>query len=258
MGFLDQLKSMFGGHGSANAVAIGGPLTVADAKKALARVIVQQPLLSMRPVAEAVRDLQSQTPAFVTYGMDHYFNSPKLVRFQNSGGRQLDVDAIGSLHAQPGPLADEVTIQHLLDDIEDRRGHASADAEIGHIDVKPVAAKTAEVLGQAGSADSPAARDWMFALLDQIGVIDEVTGGDLKPLADALAGAGFLGSVEASAAGIRKALVDALGIGSGSGSGASGLREALLDPTATTDAYMEAVAILGKHGIEVPKSVELA
>ncbi|KAB8291022.1 hypothetical protein DSM100685_1284 [Bifidobacterium avesanii] len=252
MGFLDGLKSLFAGHGSAGAVKIGGPLTVADAKKALSRVVVQQPLLSMRPVAEAMKDLQERTPAFVTYAMDHYFNSPKLVRFQNSGGRQLDVDAIASLHAQPGPLADEVAIQHLLDDIDDRRGHASADAEIGHIDVTPVARKTAEVLNAA--ADSPEARHWLYALLDQIATIDEVTGGDLAPLADALSPA--LGTaIEASTAGIRAALVDALGIGSGND---DGLRAALLDPAATTDAYMKAVKILESHGIEVPGSVELA
>ena len=271
MGFLDQLKSMFAGHRGAGAVRIGEPPTIADAKRALAHVLVQQPLLDMRKVAEAVDDLQQATPWLVTYGMDHYFNSPKLVRFQNSGGRQLDVDVIASLHAKPGPLASEVAIQHLLDDIDDRRGHASADAEIGHIDVAPLAARTAEVLGQGGSADSPAVRDWLFALLDQIDVIDEATGGDLRPLAEALRPA--VGEAEASAPGLRGALVEALGIGvdgagetigaaggsgNSEGSGNSGLRAALLDPTAVTDAYMQGVGILSRHGIEVPASVELA
>lgn len=262
MGFLDELKSLFAGHGSGNRIRIGGPLTMADAKQALARVVVQQPLLSMRPVAEAMRDMQERTPAFVTVSMDHYFNAPKLVRFQNSGGRQLDVDAIAALHAQPGPLADEVTIQHLLGDIDDRRGHASADAEIGHIDVTPVARNTAEVLAQAGSADAPAARHWMFALLDQIGTIDEVTGGTLGPLAKALSSSGFPelselsgeNAPQSAAAGIRQALVEALGIPDGG----NGLRTALLDPAATTDAYLEAVKILEGHGIEVPHIVDLA
>lgn len=262
MGFLDGLKSLFAGHGSGDRIRIGGPLTVADAKKALARVAVQQPLLAMRTVAEAMRDMQEQTPAFVTYSMDHYFNAPKLVRFQNSGGRQLDVDAISALHAQPGPLADEVTIQHLLGDIDDRRGHASADAEIGHIDVTPVARKTAEVLAEAGSASAPGARHWMFALLDQIGTIDEVTGGNLEPLAQALSGSGLPELSDLSggtapqptAAGIRKALVEALGIRDGG----NGLQSALLDPAASTDAYMQAVKILEEHGIEVPHVVDLA
>lgn len=259
MGFLERLRSAFGGHGGANAVRIGGPLTVADAKRALAHVAVQQPLLSMRAVAEALDAVQRGTPWLVTYAMDHYYNTPKLVRFQNSGGRQIDVDAIGTLHARSGPLADEVTIQHLLDDIDDRRGHAKADAEIGHIDVAPLAARTAEVLGQEGSADSPAVRDWLFALLDQIDVIDEATGSDLRPLAETLRPA--VGEAEASAPGLRGALVEALGIGADGAAGGSrnsGLRAALLDPTAVTDAYMQGVEILSRHGIEVPASVELA
>ncbi|NMN01170.1 hypothetical protein G1C96_1755 [Bifidobacterium sp. DSM 109958] len=253
MGFLDQLRTMFAGHSGTGRVRIGGPLAVPDAKRALTHVLVQQPLLGMRPVAEALRDLQRETPWLVTYGMDHYFNSPKLVRFQNSGGKQLDVDAIATLHAQPGPLADEVTIQHLLDDIEDRRGHASADAQIGHISVTPVARRTAEVLGGAkagAAADDAAVRDWLFALLDQIGVIDEVTGGDLKPLADALKPA--IGEAEVSAAGLRGAVADALGIAD------AGLRAALIDQTTATDAYLAAVEILSRHGIEVPETVELA
>lgn len=248
MGFLDQLKTLLGGHGGADAVRMSGPLTVADAKKALARVAVQQPLLSMRNVAEALHDLQQEAPAFVTYGMDHYFNSPKLVRFQNSGGRQIDVDAIATLHAQPGPLADEVTIQHLLDDIDDRRGHASADAQIGRIDIAPLASKTAEVLGGAKPGDA-ASRSWLFAVLDQIDTIDEATGGNLKPLADALEPA--TGAMEATAGAMRAALVGALAIED------EGLRAALLDPSAVTDAYDQAVKAFERHGIAVPETVEL-
>ena len=260
MGFLDALKSVFSGHGGAavGSVKFGGPLPLATAKKALARVIVQQPLLSMRQVAEALRDLQAQSPALVTFSMDHYFNNPKVVRFQNSGGKQLDVDAIVSLHAEPGVLADTVTIQHLLDDIDDRRGHQSADAEIGHIDCAPLAKATAEALsgGQSangsGDAGNDTVRNWLFALLDQLGTIAEVTS-SLAPLAavlgTALPQSGL--SEKSDAAAIRAALIDALQIDN------ADLRNALGNPAAATTVYLPALEILKAHGIGVPASVAL-
>ena len=260
MGFLDALKSVFVGHGSASAgsVKLCGPVPLATAKKALARVIVQQPLLSMRQVAEALHDLQAQTPALVTFTMDHYFNNPKVVRFQNSGGKQLDVDAIVSLHAEPGVLADTVTIQHLLDDIDDRRGHQSADAEIGHIDCSPLANATAEVFSGAqsnggnGDAGNGTVRNWLFALLDQLDTIAEVTS-SIAPLASALGTAlpksGL--SDQSDAAAIRTALVDALRIDN------ADLRSALGNPAAATTVYLPALEILKAHGIEVPATVAL-
>jgi hypothetical protein len=190
--------------GGANAVRIGVPLTVRRAKQTMSRLVLQQPLTALRPTAEALREVQRTLSMLVTASMDHYCNGPRLVRFQNSGGRQIDVDAVARMHGEAGVLADAVSIQHMLGDIDDRRGHLGAD-EVGSVDSTPLAQATTRALASSGRGEPESRREsgsgqgeplgsdrrrWLFALYDQAPDIVEACGGRIAPLLEALRGAG--------------------------------------------------------------------
>jgi hypothetical protein len=298
MGFFDNLKSKFTGHH--HRVQIGDPLTVRSAKQTLSRILLQEPLEDMRKTANAVHEMESQTPEFVTYTMSHYYSSPRLVRFQSSGGKQMDVDAIGALYSSPGVLQDECAIQHLMGDIDDLRGHMTAD-EIGKVSVDELAARTSKVIDNAGSLRDPALRNWLLAIHDQLGDIIEATGGKVQPLIDMLntslalreTSCGERTPGEADAAGTKKgASGDAAGATGGDTAGGTvradsvsddtsnatnanpsadpkatlaaiivkalypdanpPIRAAMLDDSATTDAYMRSIEILKSQGLAIP------
>lgn len=147
VGWFATMASRFS-KGGANAVRIGVPLTVRRAKRTMSRLVLRQPLTALRPTAEALREVQRTLPMLVTASMDHYCNGPRLVRFQNSGGRQIDVDAVARMHGEAGVLGDAVSIQHMLGDIDDRRGHLGAD-EVGSVDCTPLAQATARALASS-------------------------------------------------------------------------------------------------------------
>ncbi|MDN6025398.1 hypothetical protein [Bifidobacterium mongoliense] len=281
--------------GGANAVRIGVPLTVRRAKRRMSRLVLRQPLTALRPTAEALWEVQRTLPMLVTASMDHYCNGPRLVRFQNSGGRQIDVDAVARMHGEAGVLGDAVSIQHMLGDIDDRRGHLGAD-EVGSVDCTPLAQATARALassamGESESGQEPgsgqgeplgsARRRWLFALHDQAPDIVEACGGRITPLLEALRGAGDIAAqgvadgnagavggtgsdansgTTADTATLDAAIVSALDVDrdvNHDGALDAQWRAAMLDPAATTTAYMTGIDILRKHGLEVPATVEL-
>ena len=272
MGFFDSLTSIFSGHGkSAGTAVIGKPLTIADAKKALSRIVLEQPLLEIRATAQAVHEMEEKTPLFVTYSMDHYCNAPRLVRFQNSGGKQFDVDTTARIHAMPGVLSNEVEIQHVLGDIDDRRGHKSADA-LTHLDLRPLAERTTSVLQESersltssahdGSANS-SRDDWLIAAFDQLNDMVEVSSGEVAVVLESLCDGLHVERTtlpEDDVEAMRRLLADSIIERAGSVLNAvdvETLRQALRDPNATTTAYMAAVAILTSHGLHVPDAVSL-
>ncbi|MEE8668958.1 MAG: hypothetical protein SOI13_05785 [Bifidobacterium mongoliense] len=300
MGWFATVASRFS-KGGANAVRIGVPLTVRRAKQTMSRLVLQQPLTALRPTAEALWEVQRTLPMLVTASMDHYCNGPRLVRFQNSGGRQIDVDAVARMHGEAGVLGDAVSIQHMLGDIDDRRGHLGAD-EVGSVDCTPLAQATTRALASSGTGEPESGREsgsgqgeplgsarrrWLFALYDQAPDIVEACGGRIAPLLEALRGAGDIAaqggadvadgnagasgvtgsdanSVDAATAAdtatLNAAIVGAfdggLSIDHGGALGAQ-WRAAMLDPEATTTAYMAGIDILRQHGLEVPVTVEL-
>jgi hypothetical protein len=190
----------------------------------------------------------------VTASMDHYCNGPRLVRFQNSCGRQIDVDAVARMHGEAGVLGDAVSIQHMLGDIDDRRGHLGAD-EVGSVDCTPLAQATTRALASSGARASEseqwpgqgeplgsARSHWLFALYDQAPDIVEACGGHIAPVLEALRGAGDDSSddVNIAAHGAAGVVDDTDGVGGNTvadgatGSGADGI--SLADGTATLNA----------------------
>ncbi len=253
MGLFDAIASIFSTR-SANTVTIGEPVSIAIAKQVVSKLVLEQPLEQLRPTAEALQELESQAPAVITASMDHYCNGPRLVRFQNAGGKQLDVDTVSRIHAQPGVLQDEMRIQHLLGDVDDRRGRRSA-GDIGHLDVTPLAKATAEALGSSSSADHAARRAWLFALADQLPDAIEATGGHIAELLDVVCEGcavprATLDADDAQA--MRAVIVHSLGDDL-----TPAWRDAVLDPEATTTAYMTAIDIMRAHGLEIQSTVEL-
>ncbi|MBW3092828.1 hypothetical protein KIH79_07805 [Bifidobacterium sp. 82T10] len=258
MGFIDLVEHLFA-HDAPNTAKIGKPLTLRDAKTALAMVAVHQPLADMRKVADAVKQLQDEFPQYATYGMTHYYNEPKRVRFQSEGGRFVDADAIADAFAASAILQDEITIQHLMGDIADNREHRDP-AKTPAIPADELAKRTREHLS---GTDDAARRAWLFALYDQLDDIDEATKDGLEPLRSALADAAASGApaAEAPAAADDKsatrAQIVALLFPDPSSAAGDAAHRALSDPQAATDDYMAAVRVFRDHGVSVPESVTL-
>ncbi|KFI49799.1 hypothetical protein [Bifidobacterium biavatii] len=256
MGFIDLVEHLFA-HDAPNTVKIGRPLALRDAKTALAMIAVHQPLADMRKVADAVRQLQDEFPQYATYGMTHYYNEPKRVRFQSEGGKFVDADAIADAFAASAILQDEITIQHLMGDIADNREHRDP-AKTPAVPADELAQRTREHLS---GTDDAARRAWLYALYDQLDDIDEATKGGLEPLrnvlSDAASGAAETpdGTDDAKTA-IRARIVALLFPDAESAAGDAAHR-ALSDPQAETDDYMAAVQIFRDHGVSVPESVTL-
>ncbi|MCH9275049.1 hypothetical protein JS533_001965 [Bifidobacterium amazonense] len=250
MGFIDLVEHLFA-HDTQHTAKIGRPLSLRDAKTVLAMIAVHQPLADMRKVADAVKQLQDEFPQYATYGMTHYYNEPKRVRFQSEGGRFVDADAIADAFAASTILQDEITIQHLMGDIADNREHRDPE-KTPAIPADELARTTAERLS---GTDETARRAWLFALYDQLDDIDEATKGGLDPLRKALAG-GADGDSGDAVAGIRRRIVDLLFPAADSAAGDAAYR-VLSDPQAATDDYMAAVQVFRDHGVNVPESEPL-
>lgn len=76
MGLFDSLRNVFSHHEHHHGAALGDPLTLRDAKALLSSIMVQQHLLDMRKVADAVRQLQDDEPQLITFVMSHYYSEP--------------------------------------------------------------------------------------------------------------------------------------------------------------------------------------
>ena len=249
MGLFDSLKHAFGHHGHGKRV--GEPLTLADAKALLASIVVRQQLADMRKVADAVKQLQDELPQYATFGMSHYYSEPKRVRFQSEGGRFIDADAIATAYAASAIVRDECEIQHLMGDIADNREHRDP-ATTPAVPIDDLLRATAERT-RPGAYDR-SRRDWLFALFDQLGDIDEATKHNLAPLADQLSDT-LPESGQAQAAAdprgrITAMIADALYPDDQNGHAA--VRELMMDPSATATDYLDAVTLLHGHGLAVP------
>lgn len=268
MGFMDLVEHLFR-HDDGHTVRIGQPLSLRDAKTALAMIAVHQPLADMRKVADAVKQLQDEFPQYATYAMTHYYNEPKRVRFQSEGGTFLDADAIATAFAQSTVLRDEATIQHLIGDIADNREHRDPDATPA-VPVDAVADETATRL--AGAAD--ARRAWLFALYDQSDDIEEATKGGTERLRATLERAvAHVGGTDAAdttadtdkthAPSIARLIVTLLfpaqttGAATTSSATTDAAQRALADPDTPSDAYMAAVQVFRDHSVAVPDTVTL-
>lgn len=256
MGFIDFVEHLFA-HDAPNTVKIGKPLALRDAKTALAMIAVHQPLADMRKVADAVKQLQDEFPQFATYGMTHYYNEPKRVRFQSEGGRFVDADAIADAFAQSVILQDEITIQHLMGDIADNREHRDP-ATTPAIPIDELTKRTSDHL--IGQDDETVRRAWLFALYDQLDDIDEATKGGLEPLRVVLTNAGASSGTtehENDARSSIRTQIVALLFPDSSSSADDAAYRVLSDPQTATDDYMAAVQIFRDHGVSVPESVTL-
>lgn len=227
MGFFNRL---FGGLHHSSALKLGRPATLENAKKMLSDVVNGQSLEDMKLTAQRVKRLNDEMPEFVTFSMSYYCDNTRLVRFTNEGGKQIDAETISHLFAQTGVLQAERDIQRLLGDPDEMRGRLRPD-QMRHADPQPLADRTGELMADAnGDATDPALRAWLYALLDQSGVIGETTGGAIAPILEALG--------RADAASVAGAVVPLLYADQPKAPAY------LTDLTATTTDYMKAYAIV--------------
>lgn len=180
MGFLDHIKAAFGGA-KGHKPKMGEPMTLTQAKAALADEVSGQPLADMRRTAERVKQLNDEMPYYVTFAMSYYCDSTRLVRFTNNGGMQMDADRTAALYGQTTVLQDERVIQKHIGNLYEMRERLDP-SDIGSTDPAPLAAITAEATAAGGER----LHSWLFALLDQAADIAEATGGNVAPIIAAL------------------------------------------------------------------------
>lgn len=100
MGFFDRISAALCTHQSGES-QLGSPMTLKNAKALLTNELLEQPLSDMKLTAQRAKRLNDEMPEFTTFAMSHYFNTPRLVRYANEGGKQIDADAISRLFAAP-------------------------------------------------------------------------------------------------------------------------------------------------------------
>lgn len=238
MGLWDKIAASLHIHAPKKTATQGEPMTFTQAKELLTATLLEQPLSDMKLTAQRAKRLNDEMPQFVTFAMSHYFNRPRLVRFTNEGGRQIDADAISRLFAQTTILQFECEIQRMIGDLDEMRGRLRPD-QIGHVDPTPIIEQTKRILAASAAANSDdgnghldaQARAWLYALMDQSSDISEATGGNQSGILEALANE-HAGSIAEAAAAILY------------GNRNEQVPSYCIDPTATTTDYMKAYAII--------------
>lgn len=189
MSLMDKIKAAFSGS-KGKKPKMGEPMTLAQAKAALADEVSAQPLADMRRTAERVKRLNDEMPQYVTFAMSYYCDSTRLVRFTNNGGKQMDADRTAALYGQTAILQDECVIQKHIGNLYEMRERLDP-SQIGHTDPTPLADLTREAVTAGGER----LHSWLYALLDQAADITEATGGNVASIIEALpAGAGAAGT----------------------------------------------------------------
>ncbi|NMM94197.1 hypothetical protein [Bifidobacterium oedipodis] len=238
MGLWDKIAESLHIHAPKKTAAPGEPMTFEQAKELLTTTLLEQPLSDMKLTAQRAKRLNDEMPQFVTFAMSHYFNRPRLVRFTNEGGKQIDADAISRLFAQTTILQFECEIQRMIGDLDEMRGRLRPD-QIGHVDPTPIIEQTKRILAAStatkgdngtGHLDGQA-RAWLYALMDQSSDIDEATGGNQLGILKAL-GNEQAGSIAETAASVLSKDCN------------ESVPAYCVDPTATTTDYMKAYAII--------------